>query len=458
MPYDYSQATIPVYPGINDLVIPPNSTKGGNGGHLVEQINRIATNLNADFNQLSQQVSTVEQSQQQLENNTTTQISTINNGLQTLDAKTSQLESDLNNLTANFDPETGDINVEGIAFLNAQKDIHVATTGDDVSGDGSSANPYATPTRALYDVANQALGQEGSIHIKIAPGYYVEERISYLPNFLDSGQYYTSANAGNQGYDSPNIGALFIEGTGVDENNNPDPSQTQIHCAFDGYHTNGRIVFNNLTMGRDPEVDESTSWRWGIYVEQHSGWIYLRNLRVGNYRDNLIFAGDSQVLADGDIAVEGSLGNQVFYLLNSKFVSRGLEVTLEATASVSGYWNVYNTSIEAWFYGITYTNNTGANTTGDYFALHSTYASYSDLPDFAYNGDAFMTDGCNWLNPFQNYWAFAYDGYAITSRRGDTPPGQAEYDEQEFRIDSAFEGSFRTSGAIAFFIPILKSN
>jgi len=66
MPYDYSQATIPVYSGINDLVIPPNSTKGGNGAHLIQQINRIAENLNTDFNQLSNQVSTVEQSQQQL--------------------------------------------------------------------------------------------------------------------------------------------------------------------------------------------------------------------------------------------------------------------------------------------------------------------------------------------------------------------------------------------------------
>ena len=451
MPYDYSQATIPVYPGINDLVIPPNNTKGGNGGHLVQQINRIAGNLNNDINQLSNAVSSIEQSQQQLESNTTTQFSTVNSGLDTLDAKTQQLETDLNNLITNFDPETGDINVEGVAYLTSQKNIHVAVTGNDVSGDGTFANPYATPRRALQDVANQTLGQEGSIHIKIAPGYYSDGWTSWLPNFIDSGQYYTRDNAGNQGYEIPTTGLLVIEGTGTDINGDPDPSQTRINVEFDGQHTNGRILFQNLTFGRDPNETDNVSWRWGIYLEQHSGWIYLRNLRVLNLGDNFIYAGNAQILAEGDINIAGACYG-VFYLNDSKFVNRGLTITLEPDTTCQYYWNTYASTIECWFYGdIDYVNNTGANITGNYFALNSQYNRYADLPGFAYSGDEFTTDGCPFFGYYQNYWAMWEAGMAVMYRQGDLPPGQTEYTEQEFQINCAFDGSFRTNGAIAFF-------
>jgi len=451
MPYDYSQATIPVYPGINDLVIPPNNTKGGNGGHLVQQINRIAENLNNDLAQIENQVTSVEQNQQQLNSQVTTQFSTVNSGLETLDAKTQQLETDLNTLLARFDPETSSINVQGLAYLTSQKNIHVAVAGDDVSGDGSFANPYATPRRALQDVANQTLGQEGSIHIKIAPGYYSDGDKSWLPNFIDSGQYYTRANAGNQGYEIPTTGMLVIEGTGTDIDGNPDPAQTRINCQFNGQHTNGRILFQNLTFGRDPNETDNVSWRWGIYLEQHTGWIYLRNLRVLNIRSEFIYAGNAQILAEGDINIVGSCPG-VFYLNDSKFVNRALTIRLEASAACRYYWNTYASTIECWFYGdIDYKNNTGSPITGNYFALNSQYNCYADLPGFAYSGDEFTTDGCPFFGYYQNYWAMWEGDMAVMYRQGDLPPGQTEYDEQEFQIDCAFDGTFRTNGNLAFF-------
>jgi len=320
-----------------------------------------------------------------------------------------------------------------------------------VSGDGSSANPYATPRRALQDVANQAIGQEGSIHIKIAPGYYSDGSRTYLPNFFDSGQYYTRANAGDQGYEIPTTGMLVIEGTGTDVDGNPDPSQTRVNCQFTGYHTNGRILFQNLTFGRDPNETDNVNWRWGIYLEQHSGWIYLRNLRALNLGDNLIYTGNAQILAEGNINIVGDCRG-VFYLNDSKFVNRSLTLTLEPGTTCQWYWNIYATTIECWFYGdIDYVNNTGSPITGNYFALNSQYNRYADLPGFAYNGDQFTPDGNPLFGYYQNFWLGRNLAVALTDRWGDLPPGQTEIDEQEFQIDCAFEGSFRTQGAIAFF-------
>jgi hypothetical protein len=59
MAYDYSQAQIPVFTGINDVVEAPSSTEGGNGGYYTQQINRIATNLNADLQALEDQIASL---------------------------------------------------------------------------------------------------------------------------------------------------------------------------------------------------------------------------------------------------------------------------------------------------------------------------------------------------------------------------------------------------------------
>lgn len=442
MTYDYTQAIIPVFPYINDIAEAPTERQGGNGGFYTQQLNRIAQNLNTDFEQLNKTT-----------NNLDSSINTLTSNLESLDIVTDQLQSDVQAIADNLDVDPEDLSAQGITFITTQVDIHVSPTGDDVGGDGSPDAPYATPRKALRDVADKAIGQGGSIHIKIAPGYYSDGDLVWIPNFLDTGQFYSPANAGDQGYEVPSVGALFIEGTGA------NPSETRLNCEFEGYHTSGRIVFQNLSFGRDSNETGNISWRWGIYLEQHSGWIYLRNLRVLSLGDNLIYAANCQILGEGAIAMASgeTVNGTIFYLNDSTFVNRALTITLESGSSCSGYWNCYASTIEAWFYGdIDYENKTGTPTKGDYFALNSFYNTYQDLPSFAYSGaessgDEFMTDGSPFLGYYQNYWAIYELNMAVTDRVGELPPGYDEVREQDFQIDCAFSGTFRTNGPIAFF-------
>lgn len=58
--------------------------------------------------------------------------------------------------------------------INDDVTIYVAADGDDVNGDGSFGNPYATPHRAFEYLDDKTIGQSGSVTIKCAAGEYNE--------------------------------------------------------------------------------------------------------------------------------------------------------------------------------------------------------------------------------------------------------------------------------------------
>ncbi|MFD0616156.1 FN3 associated domain-containing protein [Paenibacillus sp. GCM10027629] len=98
-----------------------------------------------------------------------------------------------------------EINVQ--ALSNVMATIYVATTGDDTSGDGSQANPFATLQRAQQAVQQINQHMTGNIIVSIAPGDY------YMSSTLNL----TSQDSGTNGYNiiwesSGGIGAAKLYG------------------------------------------------------------------------------------------------------------------------------------------------------------------------------------------------------------------------------------------------------
>ncbi|MCJ8014216.1 chitobiase/beta-hexosaminidase C-terminal domain-containing protein [Paenibacillus sp. KQZ6P-2] len=98
-----------------------------------------------------------------------------------------------------------DVNVQ--AQSNAMATIYVSTTGNDTSGDGSQANPFATLQKAQQAVRQINQNMTGDIKVSIAPGDY------YMPGTLN----FTSQDSGTNGYNivyesSGGIGAAKLYG------------------------------------------------------------------------------------------------------------------------------------------------------------------------------------------------------------------------------------------------------
>ena len=68
---------------------------------------------------------------------------------------------------------SGDINASNIAYrITTNTTFHVTTSGNDVSGDGSSANPWASPHRAMEYLSAFLISDNAQVTIEVADGTY----------------------------------------------------------------------------------------------------------------------------------------------------------------------------------------------------------------------------------------------------------------------------------------------
>ncbi|NOU75496.1 hypothetical protein GC098_29665, partial [Paenibacillus sp. LMG 31458] len=107
---------------------------------------------------------------------------------------------------------------------NVMEIIYVSTNGNDTSGDGSQANPFATLQRAQQAVQQINQNMTGNIIVSIAPGDY------YMPSTLNL----TSQDSGTNGYNivyesSGGIGAAKLYGgIPVDSNGWTQAAQSDV--------------------------------------------------------------------------------------------------------------------------------------------------------------------------------------------------------------------------------------
>lgn len=59
MPYDFSSLEIPVFSGINDLIVAPTSSKGGSAGHLINLYNQLIELAANALNELEDAINSV---------------------------------------------------------------------------------------------------------------------------------------------------------------------------------------------------------------------------------------------------------------------------------------------------------------------------------------------------------------------------------------------------------------
>lgn len=142
--------------------------------------------------------------------------------------------------------------------MNTPIDVYVSLDGDDIRGNGTLMNPYATITKAVEKSLNHAV-------IYVADGYYVESNITVDKDLsivaLHSGNVFIDANS-TQLFTITKNGALLIDsviiqnaydeiGGSVFINNGDLCIINSVICNSSSYHDNSNPVFD-----RDLVYDE----------------------------------------------------------------------------------------------------------------------------------------------------------------------------------------------------------
>jgi len=109
-----------------------------------------------------------------------------------------------------------------VATINSNLNLYVATTGSDITGDGSSGNPWATPNGALDYLNNKFITPSSIVMINIADGTYnmtssinfrlQAQNIQFIGNSLTPANVTFNFATGLNGFAISRPGYLYITG------------------------------------------------------------------------------------------------------------------------------------------------------------------------------------------------------------------------------------------------------
>lgn len=209
--------------------------------------------------------------------------------------------------------------------LTADTTYNVATTGNDVTGDGSVGTPWATPQHA-YDYLAQNVDTAGhSVTIKMADGTYGCSTIPPLSTAIDDGQGVLAINQHLSGG-----GHIYITG------NTTTPANVVFTCAggfgliSDFTPLSGSVLVDGIKFTGN--VD-------GVRVSM-AGQLWLGKVAFGTNTFHVFASDQGQVLSlDGDITVSGN-ANAAFLaiqggIINLETTTTGTTVTLSGTPAFS---------------------------------------------------------------------------------------------------------------------------
>lgn len=139
--------------------------------------------------------------------------------------------------------------------LEATVDVHVATSGDDTTADGSAGNPFATPAAARDHVRTLiADGMDGDVQVLVHEGRYELGQPLRLEE-ADSGRDgYTVTWTSAPGETAEVVGARSIDGT-WESTESPDIQRIHIPAVADGSWRFDQLVVNGerRTKARFPD-------------------------------------------------------------------------------------------------------------------------------------------------------------------------------------------------------------
>lgn len=170
--------------------------------------------------------------------------------------------------------------------------IYVANTGSDLSGDGSSANPYATPTKAISTIPKNLNGYSATINLGagtytddvVISGFYGGGRIVFQGDtVLSSTRTVKSLRVENC--------AVRVDVLGINASGESDPASFIVSSCTYVYMKNLRAVV--------------TSTKHGIYVNATSQCT-LQACEVSNHNSAVVSANMSNVAVYGWNAGSGN--------------------------------------------------------------------------------------------------------------------------------------------------------
>jgi hypothetical protein len=244
--------------------------------------------------------------------------------------------------------------------IAADTTIHVSTTGNDTTGDGSSGAPFATPHKALEHLADFRIAPGVTATVQLAAGTYTD-LASIVPQLVYGAQ-------------------VIIKGAGL--------SQTILRFTGDGLAPRSAINIEDCaleanTTGTGTGISLTSPYRVGV-----------ANVKLSNFSKGSYIANGGQFSASGlevvgcDTGLQGDTGAQLLVPSAVITSTTGTAIYLSGNCFAAAS----SVSIDGATDGIRSLSNSFCNAYGGVFANVSTWEAFAQSNSFIHMGTTTSDD------------------------------------------------------------------